>query len=82
MEQNGKSTIPYPENKRYAELLDSDERKALAEKTGYTLQSLNNVLNGSRPLKTKVKRAIVEIIQERRAIEAALEQTLAENSNA
>jgi hypothetical protein len=81
MEQNGKNTIPYPENKRYAELLDSDERKMLARKTGYTLQSLNNVLNGTRPMKTRVKRAIVEIIQERREAEAALEQALAENSN-
>jgi plasmid maintenance system antidote protein VapI len=72
----------HPENRTYAKLLQgTEERKTLAEKTGYTRDTINRILVGERRMTTAVKLAIVEIIQERRAVEAALEQALAENSN-
>ena len=66
--------IRFPENKKVATVLQNGDRQRIATETGYTIISIRDMLQGYRRMPDKVKQAIVNLMNQRRELNATLEQ--------
>lgn len=66
--------VKFPENKRIAAKLNRGDRVIIADRVGVKPGTIRDILNGFRKMPDNVKKAIIEIMNERQKLDRALEE--------
>ncbi|MDD2962538.1 MAG: hypothetical protein PHQ65_03710 [Bacteroidales bacterium] len=74
MEGKKLKPVLFPENRKVSAVLQKGDRQRIATETGYTIISIRDMLQGYRRMPDKVKQAIVNLMNQRRELNATLEQ--------
>lgn len=69
-----KNVLKFPEQVKVRAKLNTGDKLTLAKMTGYKEGTIREMLNGYRKMPDSVKRAIIEILNERQRLDKALEQ--------
>jgi len=64
--------VKFPENRLLKESLQHGDNALIANKTAMSIIYVNEILNGKRRLNDKVKKAIVELLDERLRLQESL----------
>lgn len=66
--------VKFSENLKIKEKLQQGDGPEIARRSGFKAITINEVLNGKRRMNDKVKRAIIDILNERHGLDRALEE--------
>ena len=72
--ENQNDAIKFPENRRLKKELQHGDTTLIANKTSMSIIYINEILNGKRRLTEPVKKAIVEILDERLKLQQSLDK--------
>jgi hypothetical protein len=68
--------VEYPENLKVRAKLEHGDGALIAEKSGFSLAYISDILSGRRRMVDKVKKAIVELLNERQQLDNAIDQII------
>jgi len=71
---NRQNKVKFPENLKIADKLAPCDRADIARRAGVTSGYITEILKGRRRMVDKVKRAIVELMNERNELDRAIEE--------
>lgn len=69
-----KNVLKYPEHLKIRAKLNTEDKLEIAKATGYKEGTIREMLNGYRRMPDKVKRAILELFEEKKKLDNALEE--------
>jgi hypothetical protein len=68
--------VEFPENLKVRLKLEHGDGALIAEKSGFSLAYISDILAGRRRMVDKVKKAIVELLDERQELSKKFEETV------
>lgn len=71
---NRQARVKFPENLKITAKLAPSDRAEIARRAGVTSGYITEILKGRRRMVDKVKRAIVELMNERNELDRAIEE--------
>jgi len=69
-----KNVLKFPEQVKIRAKLNTGDKLRLANMTGYKEGTIREMLNGYRKMPDLVKKAIIELFEEKKRIDSALEE--------
>ncbi len=76
--ENRHGQVKYPENLKLRGKLKYNDSKEIAKRSGLTEGSIREIFKGHRPLTDKVKKAIIELFEERKKLDQAIDQIISQ----
>lgn len=71
-----KNVLKFPDQVKIKEKLQSGDKLKLAERTGYKEGTIREMLNGYRRMPDSVKKAIIDLINDRQALDNAIDEII------
>lgn len=66
--------VKFPENRKLKESLQHGDNVLIASKTSMSIIYINEILNGKRRLTDQVKKAIIDLLDERLKLQQSLDK--------
>lgn len=71
---NRQNWVKFPENLKISSKLAPSDRAEIARRTGFSPGYISEIFKGRRRMVDKVKRAIIELVNERQELDRALDE--------